>query len=104
MMLIAVRRLCGHSDTAPKAVPAHCVERISAPISPPPDKQSSGDARVATFGVSSERSGQVLIRLRRKKLHQTRRPRKAGEHRVTECAREAQAAIASAAGSSACVS
>src|SRR3954454_4420540 len=74
MMLIAVRRLCGHSDTAPKAGPTHCVERISAPISPPPDKQSSGDGRVATFGVSSERSGQVLIRLRTTKLHQTRGP------------------------------
>src|SRR3954469_16493084 len=102
MMLIAVRRLCGHSETAPKAVPAQRVERISAPISPPPDKQSSGDGRVATFGASSERSGQALIPLRRKNLHQTRRPRKAGERQVTEYAREAQAAIASAAGSSAC--
>src|SRR5689334_136320 len=104
MMLIAVRRLCGQSDTGPTAVAAQLVERINAPISPPPDKQSSGDRRVATWGVSSERSDPVLIRLTTENLPQTARSVQRRTHharRVTRPYPGVHAAIASAAGSSA---
>ena len=37
-MLSAVRRLWGHRSTGPTAVFDQSMERISAPISPPPDR------------------------------------------------------------------
>jgi hypothetical protein len=35
-MLSAVRRLCGHPSTGPTAVRDQSIDRMSAPISPPP--------------------------------------------------------------------
>jgi hypothetical protein len=41
MMLTAVRRLCGQRATGPSRVADQSKERISAPISPPPARQSA---------------------------------------------------------------
>src|SRR5512146_2090604 len=35
-VLTVVRRLCGHPETGPNGVDAQSIDRISAPISPPP--------------------------------------------------------------------
>src|SRR5690349_1033320 len=40
MMLTAVRRLCGQPETGPRGEDDQSKERISAPISPPPARQS----------------------------------------------------------------
>jgi hypothetical protein len=39
-MLSAVRRLCGQAATGPTAVVDQSIERMSAPISPPPESGS----------------------------------------------------------------
>src|SRR4051812_49263373 len=49
-MLSAVRRLCGQLATAPTAVADQSIERMSAPISPPP---ASGSVLGTGLGLGS---------------------------------------------------
>jgi len=48
-MLIAVRRLCGQLETGPRGVALQSLARMSAPISPPPARQSSGRVTEGKF-------------------------------------------------------
>jgi hypothetical protein len=52
MMLTAVRRLWGHWASGPKTVRLQSVARMSAPSSPPPERESSGrDAVVCSWNI-----------------------------------------------------
>src|SRR5690242_11653837 len=51
MMLTDVRRLCGHDATGPSAVCDQSLARMSAPMCPPPARQSRGDGWTAASWV-----------------------------------------------------
>jgi hypothetical protein len=55
MMLTAVRRLCGHAAMGPSGVMLQSCALIRSPISPPPARESIGDAvSLAGIVITSE--------------------------------------------------
>jgi hypothetical protein len=62
-MLRAVRRLCGHEELGPTGVLSQAMERMSAPISPPP---SSHAACGVTGGALSPQIPMLFLADRRK--------------------------------------
>src|SRR5689334_13026305 len=53
-MLSAVLRLCGHPSTGPTAVSPQSMDRMRAPIAPPPSSALRDRAASRSFGVREE--------------------------------------------------
>src|SRR6185436_8753559 len=70
-MLSAVRRLCGQLAAAPTAVLDQSIERMSAPMAPPPASGSGRRVELETV-VSSKAFGVIEGQLRAPSLAQTR--------------------------------